>query len=105
MATGSASVEGLTVTGELRGGRVEEGRDRQSGEGRWPDRYILSVLAGDDTFRIECRDESAARALVGESAALGAQVTIPVLVRAAKGYVFYVARGGVEFGRGDELSW
>lgn len=91
-STGSAFL-GLTITGELRGGRVEEGRQRADGDGRWPDRYVISLAAADDTFRIEYRDEDAAREAVGASAQKGDTVTIPVSVRAAKGYVFYLGRG------------
>lgn len=103
MAQGSATAEGLVVHGELRGGRIEEGRPRSGGEGNWPDRYIVSVLAGDETYRIEFRDEVTARSAVGESAAVGDVVAVPVSVRAAKGYVFYVARGAAPV-EGD-YSW
>lgn len=93
MASTGSAILGLTITGELRGGRVEEGRQRADGEGHWPDRYVLSVAAGDDVYRIECADEEAARQAVGADAAKGDVVTVPVSVRAAKGYVFYRLRG------------
>lgn len=93
MASTGSGFLGLTITGELRGGRVEEGRQRADGEGRWPDRYVISLAAADDVFRVEFRDEESARDAVGASAQKGDTVTVPVSVRAAKGYVFYVARG------------
>lgn len=100
---GSAPTLGLVINGELRGGRIEEGRPRSTGEGSWPDRYLVSVLAGDDTFRVEFRDEASAKSAVGPDAGVGDAVSIPVSVRAAKGYVFYVARGaGPEEG---SYSW
>lgn len=103
MAAGVSIPPGLHVTGELRGGRLEEGRPRADGEGKWPDRYILSIAAGDDLFRIECADENAARDAVGGDAMKGDTVTVAVNVRAAKGFVFYMLRGAAP--AGEELSW
>lgn len=101
MASGSAML-GLSVSGEFRGGRIEEGRPRQGGDGKWPDRLIISVAAGDDLFRIEAPDRESVEAITGPIE-VGAAVTIPVHVRAAKGYIFYVLRGTVA--TSDDLTW
>lgn len=101
MAAGSANL-GLSVTGEFRGGRIEEGNPRQGGDGKWPDRLIVSVAAGDDLFRIEARSREDVEAVTG-AVEIGDTVTIPVHVRAAKGYIFYVLRGTVA--TADDLTW
>lgn len=111
MATGSANpADGVYIRGTLRGGRVAEGRERPGGEGRYPDKYQLSLAVGDDTYRIEYPDEQAARDAVEASnpgATAGDTITLPVGHRAG-------ARGGAEafifwFGRGErqesEVSW
>lgn len=103
MANTGSALLGLTLTGELRGGRAEEGRPRPSGDGNYPDRYVVSIAAGDDIFRVEYRDEEAARLAVGDTAAKGDTVTVPVGVRAAKGYVFYFGRGASA--SVDDLQW
>lgn len=104
-AMATSMPDGLVLTGALRGGRVEEGRPRASGDGNWPDRYILTLEALDESYRIEFRDEDAARATVGESANVGDTVSVPVHVRAAKSFVFYVARGSAPAPGADSLTW
>lgn len=103
MASGSAFPLGLSVTGELRGGRVEEGRPRSGGDGgKWPDRFIVSVAAGDDVFRIEAPDRESVDDVI-PGAQQGDTVTLPVSVRAARGFVFYVLRGTAI--TPDDLTW
>lgn len=89
---------GLVLTGNYLSEKVQPGNEDGKG-GRWPDRYIVTVLVGDRTVQVEYRDEAAAK----EALASGAledhgpdmtmcPVRLAVGVRAAKGYVFYYGR-------------
>lgn len=92
----SAPPAGLVLTGNYLSGKVQEGRDDGKG-GRWPDRFIVTLLVGDRTVQVEYRDEKAAADAVATGAwgATGEAlfpVSLPVGVRAAKGFVFYFGR-------------
>lgn len=74
--------------GQLLSAKVREGRAREDGNGRWPDRFQLTLLTGDRTVSVEYRDEDAAIAAVrasgfmGElSGALNTHLALPVGVR------------------------
>jgi hypothetical protein len=92
MASGSVPPDGLYLHGVLKGGKVNPGRERPGGDGKYPDRYHLSVAVGDDTYRVEYADEAAARAAVESengAVSIGDRVTIPIGARAG-------ARGGAD---------
>lgn len=84
--------EGLQLTGEYRRAWKED--DRTGDDGKvYAGRYKVRLLANDRTIDVEYRDEqSALDALNG--AERGDVLTIPVGVRAAKGYTFFYGRRG-----------
>lgn len=93
---------GLFLEGDYLSSKVDPGRPRPNGEGSYPDRFIVSVLAGEDSvFRVEYRDAAAAARALGieafDTLERGTQLRLAVGVRAAKGYAFYFGRG-----QGDE---
>lgn len=86
----STQTDGLVLHGSFLSAKVQEGKPDDKG-GKWPDRYIVTILSGDRTIQVEYRDEATAK----EAGAIKepmARVKLPVGVRAAKGFVFYFGR-------------
>lgn len=84
--------DGLTLSGKFLSTKVQHGKAIPDGDGYYPDKFIVTVLAGDRTVQVEYRDEAAAQAAGAIAPAPMEPVVIPVGVRAAKGYVFYFGR-------------
>lgn len=93
MTVATEQAEGLTLTGEYRRAWQEE--DRTAADGKtYPGRFKVRVLANDRTVDVEFKNEGTALSILGgEEPQRGELVSIPVGVRAAKGYVFFYGRG------------
>lgn len=97
----SPRTAGLVLTGNYLSGKVDLGRDDGKG-GRWPDKFVVTLLVGDRTAQVEYRNEDAASAAIIEGSTDSDRheapdwtmlpVSLPVGVRAAKGFVFYYGR-------------
>lgn len=83
---------GLTLTGEFRRAFQEEPREGSDGK-TYPGRYKVRVLdAGDRTVDVEFKDQDRAVEVMGGMPEPGDVVSIPVGVRAAKGFAFFFGR-------------
>lgn len=83
--------DGLVLTGQFLSAKVQEGRDRPDG-GKYPDRFVVTVLVGDRTMQVEYNSEANAALALGarpEDIPPTERISLNVGTRGAKGYVFY----------------
>ena len=95
MTIETEQVQGLHLTGEYRRAWQEEAREGTDANGNakvYAGRFKVRLLVNDRTLDVEYRDEAAAADALGDAIERGDVVTLPVGVRAAKGYVFYYGR-------------
>ncbi len=94
MTIETMQAEGLQLTGEYRRAWKEDDRTATDGTGKvYAGRFKIRLLANDRTIDVEYRDEDSASHALG-GAERGDVVTVPVGVRAAKGYTFFYGRTG-----------
>jgi hypothetical protein len=89
---------GLWMTGEFLGTVQERERtDLTDASKVYPGRFKVKVLTGDRVLQVEYKDEPEALSRIGlaDWPARGADVTLPVGVRSAKGYTFFFGRGAI----------
>lgn len=91
--------EGLHLTGEYRRAWLTDEREGDDGK-KYPGRWKVRMLADDRTIDVEYKDEASflealdAAGYDSDSAPeRGTVMSLPVGVRAAKGYVFFFGRG------------
>lgn len=93
--------DGDWVRGQFLSAKVQSGKPRTDADGavigKWPDKFIVTLLVGERTRQIEYRDEDAALAAFNatnweDDVPKTTTVVLPVGHRAAKGFIFYFGR-------------
>jgi hypothetical protein len=93
----SSLQDGVTLVGQFVDSKLEPDSTKETPQGprTYPGKYVLILLVGDRTVRVEYRDQTTCEDIIGapvDSLVKGERVALHVGVRSAQSFTFYYGK-------------